>query len=247
MHSRSPLRHLPRRAWALASAIFLALFSPALPGPFPSIGPTIATAQHEHPPTDDRATATQRFDNVEEWEKRFEDPARDAWQKPDSVVAALVDRNDLVIVDIGSATGYFPVRFARAVPRGHVYGADVEPTMIYYLNDRARREGLPNLVSVLAAPDDPHLPESVDLVFICDTYHHIDHRIAYFERLKTYLRPQARVAVVDWRMESSHGPPHKLPRENVLREMQSAGYSLAHEYTFLPDQYFLVFELPQRR
>jgi SAM-dependent methyltransferase len=256
MHRDHPLMHVDhdaprrresRRMWVGTAAIFFALFSLPLCGLALRAAPTPAAAPHEPPPADDRATATHRFDNAEEWAKRFEDPARDAWQKPDSVVAALVDRDDLVIVDIGSATGYFPVRFARAVPRGRVYGADVEPAMIYYLNDRARREGLPNLVSVLAAPDDPHLPESVDLVFICDTYHHIDHRIAYFERLKATLRPQARVAVLDWRMESPHGPPHKLPRENVLREMQSAGYSLAHEYTFLPDQYFLVFAVPQGR
>ena len=238
---------MPRRLWAPATAILLALLPTALRSPTLAAAPAPATAPSESLHTGDRATATQRFDNVEEWAKRFEDPGRDAWQKPDSVVAALVDRDDLVIVDIGSATGYFPVRFARAVPRGRVYGADVEPTMIYYLNDRARREGLANLVSVLAAPDDPHLPQSVDLVFICDTYHHIDHRIDYFKHLQPYLRDQARVVVVDWRMESPHGPPHKLPRENVLHEMQAAGYTLAHEYNFLPDQYFLVFALPQGR
>ena len=59
--------------------------------------------------------------------------------------------------------------------------------------------------------------------------------------------PVAPPTVLDWRMESPHGPPHELPRENVLREMEAAGYVLAHEYTFLPDQYFLVFVLPRGR
>ena len=200
---------------------------------------------HQHGPGHgqhaDSATTDHRFEDAAVWAERFEDPARDAWQLPDSVLAVLLDRDDLIVADIGSATGYFPVRFARKLPRGLVYGADVEPGMIFYLNDRARREGLRNLVSVLAAPDDPHLPQPVDLVFICDTYHHIDGRIAYFEGLRGLLRPGGRVAIVDFRLESERGPPHKLAPEAVRREMQAAGYTLTAKYDFLPDQYFLVF------
>ncbi len=189
----------------------------------------------------DSATIHHRFEDAAIWAARFEDPGRDAWQLPDSVLAVLLDRDDLVVADIGSATGYFPVRFAHKLPRGLVYGADIEPGMIFYLNDRARHEGFRNLVSVLAAPDDPHLPQPVDLVFLCDTYHHIDARIAYFERLRMLLRPGGRVAIVDYRLDSKRGPPHKLSPEAVRSEMQAAGYALVAEHAFLPEQYFLVF------
>jgi SAM-dependent methyltransferase len=192
---------------------------------------------------DDHATSERRFEAAETWAAHFDDPRRDSWQLPDSVVGLLVSREDLAVLDIGSATGYFPVRFARRLPRGIVFGADIEPSMVFYLNDRARREGLPNLVSILAEPSDPHLPQSVDLVFICNTYHHIDRRIDYFARLKAQLRPNAQVAVVDYRIDSRRGPPHKLHREAVIREMSAAGYELATEHTFLPEQYFLVFRL----
>jgi SAM-dependent methyltransferase len=210
-----------------------------------------AAAQHVHGDADtaraqgrsDDATIHHRFQNVESWAERFEDPERDAWQLPDSVVSALVTRSDLVVVDIGSATGYFPVRFARACPEGFVYGADIEPDMVYYLNDRARDEGLENLVSTLASPEDPHLPVPVDLVFICNTYHHIDGRIDYFRRLQEQLRPGARVAVVDYRVSSERGPPHKLHSAEVEAEMIEAGYELAERHTFLPEQYFLVFKV----
>jgi SAM-dependent methyltransferase len=100
---------------------------------------------------------------------------------------------------------------------------------------------LTNLTSVLAAANDPHLPQAVDLVFLCDTYHHIDARIAYFERLKQQLRPGGRVAIVDFRIDSKEGPPHKLAREAVLSEMTAAGYRLMREHDFLPEQYFLIF------
>ena len=202
-----------------------------------------AAAQHGDHGHDDDATIQHKFEKADRWAKRFEDPERDAWQLPDRVVSTLVTREDMIVADIGSATGYFPVRFARACPSGLVLGADIEPEMVYYLNDRARTEGLSNLVSILAAPEDPHLPQPVDLVFICNTYHHIDGRIDYFRRLREQLNPGAQIAVVDYRLASEKGPPHKLAPEKVEEEMAEAGYEMAERFTFLPEQYFLVFEL----
>jgi len=205
-----------------------------------------ASAQHkEGEPQHDDATARHSFDDAQAWADRFEDPERDAWQLPDQVVAALASRDDLVIVDIGSATGYFPVRFARVCPKGQVIGADIEAEMVWYLNERSRREDVPNLVSVLAEPSDPHLPTRVDLVFLCNTYHHIDNRIDYFTRLKDQMRPNGRVAVVDFLPSSQRGPRHKLEPDVVKSELGSAGYVLAETHDFLPDQYFLVFEVEQ--
>ena len=95
-----------------------------------------AHGDHAH---GDHATVTHRFADAERWAKRFEDPARDAWQQPDHVLAHLALRPDAKVVDIGAATGYFPVRFAKVVPQGRVYGVDVEPTLVNYLNLRAQR------------------------------------------------------------------------------------------------------------
>lgn len=201
------------------------------------------TASKAHPHRGDDATSQHRFNAIAKWQAYFEDPARDAWQLPDRVVTTLVERPDLVIADVGSATGYFPIRFARAVPEGQVIGADIEPGMVLSLNDRARREGLDNLVSVLAGPDGPHLPRAVDIVFFCDTVHHINGRVAYFTRLKSSLRPGGRVAIVDFRLDSDRGPPHKLDPVQVKGEMLQAGYRLVTSHDFLPDQYFLVFEV----
>ncbi len=193
--------------------------------------------RHNH----DDATIDHRFESAEVWAKRFENPERDVWQLPDEVVSVLATRKNMLIADIGSATGYFPVRFARACPEGLVIGADIEPDMVYYLNDRARKEGLSNLISVLAAPEGPHLPVAVDLVFICNTYHHINNRIDYFTRLKEQLRADGQIAVVDYRPSSERGPPHKLAPEVVESEMTAAGYEITGRHDFLPEQYFLVF------
>ena len=196
---------------------------------------------HDHGHGHDNATSQHRFEDPQTWADRFEDPARDAWQLPERIVAKLITADDMIVADIGSATGYFPVRFARACPEGLVIGSDIEAGMVVYLNDRARKEGFTNLVSVLATADDPQLPTAVDLVFICNTYHHIDSRTDYFERLRQQLRADGVVAVVDFRPESSRGPRHKLEPSVVEAEMNAAGYELLDQHDFLPEQYFLVF------
>jgi len=185
----------------------------------------------------------KRFDNAEKWSKIFDDPARDAWQKPAEVISALKLPPDAVVADIGSGTGYFAVRLARAVPKGKVYGADVEPDMVKFLNDRAARENLANLSSHAAGDNGPNLPAQVDLALLVDTYHHLPRRSRYFEQLKAALRPGGRIAIIDFRLDSPTGPPveHRIPPEQVKAEMERAGYRLAEQPDFLPHQYFLVF------
>jgi SAM-dependent methyltransferase len=188
-----------------------------------------------------------RFDDPERWARTFEDPARAQWQKPERVLEALALQEDDVVADIGSATGYFTVRIATKVPRGRVWGVDVEPAMVRYLNERARREGLGNLFSILGTPADPLLPEPVDRVLVVDTYHHIDDRTTYFEGLAGSLAPGGRLVVVDFEMgELPVGPPDsmKVPPEQVQRELEAAGYVLERAIRGeLPYQYVLVFRL----
>jgi SAM-dependent methyltransferase len=146
-----------------------------------------------------------------------------------------------VVADLGSGTGYFAVRLARAVPRGHVYGADVEPDMVRHLAERGRSEGLGNLTSVRAAPHDPRLPRPVDVVLVVNTYHHIADRPSYFARLQQSLRPGGRVAIIDFLPEAPTGPPLRIPAAFVKEEMGRAGYGPVTEHSFLPQQYFVVF------
>lgn len=198
-----------------------------------------AAAQSPH-------THQHSFSNAESWAKEFDDPKRDAWQKPHEVIGALAPKPDAVIADIGAGTGYFSVRFAHMAPQGRVYGVDTEPDMVKYLAERAKRDGLANLTAVQAAPGDPRLPEKADLVVLVDVYHHIDGRERYFRKLRTSLRPGGRVAIIDFRMDSPYGPPAagRVAPDRVKAELKRAGYVLDREHGFLPYQYFLVFRAP---
>jgi cyclopropane fatty-acyl-phospholipid synthase-like methyltransferase len=202
-----------------------------------SAAPFIVSAQAPH-------THEHSFAGAEQWAAVFDDPKRDAWQKPHEVVQALQLKPDAIVADIGSGTGYFSTRLARMLPKGRVYGVDTEPDMVKYLADRAAREGLKNVSAVRAAPGDARLPEKADLVLLVDVFHHISDRETYFRKLRDSLKPGARVAIIDFRMESKDGPPKsaRISPDQVKAELRRAGYTLAAEPGFLPNQYFLIFQ-----
>ena len=195
-----------------------------------------AMAQHGSQPLH------QQFDDAERWAQVFDDPARDAWQKPAEVIRALALAPDATVADIGAGTGYFSVRLARAVPQGRVYAVDVAPSMVEHLKSRATHEKLGNMVALQAGVADPRLPRPVDLVLLVDTYHHIDDREAYFRKLRGSLSATGRLAIIDFRPDSPVGPRHgRIAPDAVKAELARAGYRFATAHDFLPYQYFLVF------
>jgi len=198
-------------------------------------GPGHAQAPHTH---------QHSFAGAERWAGVFDDPKRDDWQKPHQLIEALALEPDAAVADIGAGTGYFAARLAHFVPQGRVYAVDIEPDMVKYLADRAKREGLANLTAVAGTPEDARLPGKVDLVLMVDTYHHIEQREAYFRKLAQSLKPDGRVAIVDFNAKSAMGPPRsqRIAPKRVGEEMAKAGYRLQREHRFLPNQYFLVFQ-----
>jgi ubiquinone/menaquinone biosynthesis C-methylase UbiE len=176
----------------------------------------------------------------------LEDPKRDAYQKPHEVVHALGLKPGDIIADIGAGSGYFTFHLARHVgDKGKVYAVDVSPEMILHVNRRIREFKMNNVVSVLADSDDPLLPDqSVNRFFICDVWHHIENQTKYLTLMKKMLKPGGEVVIIDFhKKEFPVGPPMnmKIAREDVIKRLESNGYRLTKEHTFLPYQYFLVF------
>lgn len=198
-------------------------------------GAALAQTPHTH---------QHSFGDAQKWAKVFDDPARDAWQKPHEVIQALAPKPDAAVADIGAGTGYFAMRLAHMVSKGRVYAVDLEPKMVAHLAERAKKEGLANLRAVQGAPDDARLPDKVDLVLLVDVYHHIGAREAYFGKLAASLKPGGRVAVIDFNAASKVGPPasERISPEQVKTEMAKAGYRVATSHDFLPNQFFIVFE-----
>jgi arsenite methyltransferase len=176
----------------------------------------------------------------------LEDPKRDAYQKPQEVLAALNLSPGEIIADIGAGSGYFTFSLARHVSeRGTIYAVDVSPDMILHINRRIRDLKVSNVVSILADPDDPLLPAaSVNRFFFCDSWHHIENQTKYLSLMKRLLKPSGEIVVIDFhKKELPVGPPlqMRIAREDLITQMEENGFRLAKEHTFLPYQYFLVF------
>jgi arsenite methyltransferase len=175
----------------------------------------------------------------------YEGVGRDEWQKPDEVIRALAINPGDHVADLGSGGGYFTFRLAEAVgEQGKVYAVDVDQALNEALAKRAKQEGFANVEVILAKVDDPLLPKSgVDLIFTSNTYHHLQDRARYFTNAKKYLRPNGRVAIIEFNgkgwIESM--PGHHTAKEVIVSEMKAAGYTLQRDLDFLPRQHFLIF------
>ena len=187
--------------------------------------------------------------DLKDYIESLERPDRDKDQKPDEVIKALNLTDYMTIADIGAGSGYFTRKFVWAVQdKGLVYAVDIEPGMLKYNEEMIEHLHTPNNAKfIVAKEDDPLLPpRSVDLVFLCNAYHHLEKRADYFTRVKAALKPKGRIAIIDfWNDERSgnlgFSKDHLVPRDTVIKEMTEAGYTLSKEHTFLPKQYFLEF------
>jgi arsenite methyltransferase len=200
-----------------------------------------APAQQGHP--------HERMPNVMEYLDRLDRPERDQEQKPAQVVDALGLKPGMRVADLGAGSGYFTRRFVEAVTEtGKVYVIDVEPEALKYVEESLVRMHRPYEAEfIVARPDNPKIPfESVDIIFVCNTYHHLEDRTVYFRNTKSSLKLGGRIAIVDYYHDDRSGElgfpkRHLVARDTVVEEMTGAGYRLVKEHTFLPKQYFLEF------
>lgn len=192
--------------------------------------------------------AEHTFPHPEHYADRLDDPERDAWQKPGKVVDMLACEARMVAADIGAGTGYFLPALSEAVgAKGTVLGLDIEPAMVERMTARIERDGLLNARAAIVQPNDPGLePASVDRVLIVNTWHHIPERTAYAKKLLPALRPGGRLLIVDFTMESPHGPPPRmrLTVDTVRVELQAAGFATEVLEESLPYQYVVAAEVP---
>jgi len=188
--------------------------------------------------------------SVERQAAVWDDPARDDWQKPLTLLEFLgIERGDTV-ADLGSGTGYLTKLLSVQVgPEGKVYAVDVKKAFLDHL--MAREDvSTERVVPILAKKNDPRLPAGeVDLVVVLNTWHHIDNRTEYLSRLLEALSPEGRVAIIDYRegdLPFGPKPSMKLSREQVVSEFEEANWRFVAESVALPYQYVLVFLPPEK-
>jgi|SRR5579862_1272955 len=173
----------------------------------------------------------------------FDSPGRDDRLHVNRVMDILGIAPGKTVADIGAGSGWFTVRAARRVgERGIVYAVDINPEATRYIDERARKEQLHNVKTILSKPDAPLLPpNSVDSVLLLKTYHEVAEPVTLLRNLRNSLRPGAKIGVID---RNGNGENHGINREIVIHEASEAGYRLLAHYDFVKDDkmdYFLIF------
>ena len=177
----------------------------------------------------------------------FDSPGREDRLQINRVMDVLGIAPGKAVADIGAGSGWFTVRAAKRVGAGGVvYAVDINPEAVRYVGDRARKEQLQNVKTILSQPDNALLPaNSVDAVLLLKTYHEVAQPVTLLQNLRAALRPGAKVGIID---RNGNGEDHGVGREIVIREAKEAGYKLASQYDFVKGDkmdYFLVFTREQ--
>ena len=185
--------------------------------------------------------------SADEWATVLDREQRVSGLKIEEVVSRLKLKPGDVVADIGAGTGVFSGPLAQAVaPTGTLLAVDIDQGLLDHIVQRAKEENITNIQPVLGEFDDPNLPTQVDVSFIHDVLHHIEHRQAYLKKLATYLKPDGRVVIIDMIFDRPDGPHRNQPemhisQEQVRRWMAAAGFPVMQEIDLFENKFFVVF------
>jgi predicted methyltransferase len=178
------------------------------------------------------------------WLERRE---RESEERPQLMIDALQIKPGQTIADLGAGSGYYSFRIAPLVgEQGNVLAIDVEPRMLKIIAERAKREAVANVTTVLSTPSDPNLePDSVDLLFMVDVYHELEFPLEMMTKVRDALKPGGRVALIEYKAEDPAvmiKPVHKMTERQIIRELTAAGFRHQKTIRNLPLQHLVLFE-----
>jgi len=165
----------------------------------------------------------------------------------ETLLQALNVQPGQVVCDMGCGNGFYTLQLAKLVgEKGKVLAVDIQPEMLHMLSERAREEGITNIVPVAGTQVDPRLePGSVDLILLVDVYHEFSHPAEMLAAMRTALKPGGRIALAEFRLEDRSVPIkrlHKMSKKQILREYGANDLKLVEEFDKLPWQHLMFFE-----
>lgn len=192
--------------------------------------------------------------NVSQWRGVFERDGREIWDRRTDIIQALRLQPGQVIADIGTGTGFIARMMAQEVlPGGRVYAVDIAKNFVDSTVQRARDQGLNNVVGVVNDQRSIKLPDSsIDLAFTSDSYHHFEYPQSTLRSIHRALRPDGELVVIDFIRIPGVSSPWVLGHvrageEQVIREIEAAGFELIERLGFMQTQYYLRFRKRTRR
>ena len=191
--------------------------------------------------------------DVEEWRLRFETESREIFRSRRQIAEQLQLEAGMSVADVGAGTGLFLDLLVQGVgPEGSVYAVDIAPNFIEHLRERVTKGGLTQVKVVVAKERSAELPvASVDLVLVCDTYHHFEYPQSVLASLRAALRPGGALVVIDFERIPGLTPDWILEhvragKAEFAQEIESAGFVLEEDLQVdgLSDNYMLRFRRP---
>lgn len=185
---------------------------------------------------------------VAQWVERFEREGRETFDKREQILNACRVEPGMEVADVGAGTGLFTRMFAQKVgPAGWVFAVDIAKPFVEKIETETREAGFENVTGVVGTTDDPKLePESIDLAFICDTYHHFEFPYKTMVSLCRSLRPGGQLVIVDFHRIEGVSTDWILGhvragKEVITKEVESCGFELVFEEPILEKSYFIRF------
>lgn len=166
-------------------------------------------------------------------------------EEPDRALDALRISKGATVADVGAGSGYMTVRLSRRVgPTGRVLATDIQPEMLTLLRQRLTRERITNVEPLQATADDPHLPAgAVDLILMVDVYHELSQPQLMLRRLRTALKANGRLVLIEYRKEDPDVPirlEHKMSVADARLEVEAEGFTFIRVDARLPRQHILI-------
>ena len=215
-------------------------------------GSPVAFAQQASPSgADPSLNAPYQDPEFERWMRTFERSGREVYDRREAIVRATGVEAGQAVADVGAGTGFFTLMFAGEVgPQGRVYAVDISRNFIRNIERRAAANGFENVEGVVNDQASVRLPpESVDVAFITNTYHHFEQPRAIMASLHRALRPGGTVVVIDYRKEGGSGWVRghvRAGKSAVAEEVESMGFRLVEDSDLLERNYFLRFRKVDR-
>jgi ubiquinone/menaquinone biosynthesis C-methylase UbiE len=175
-------------------------------------------------------------------------PERIQEEDPERMIEALKVKPGMNVADVGAGVGYHVWRIApRILPKGRVWGTDIQPEMLSTLAENVRERSLSNVVAARSTDTSTGLPtNSIDLVLMADVYHELGQPRTFLTDVRRVLRPHGRVALLEFREEDPKvpiRPEHKMSADQAIAEFAESGFCLVERFDELPWQHLLFFEM----
>ncbi|WP_169975031.1 class I SAM-dependent methyltransferase [Tautonia rosea] len=197
------------------------------------LGSAIAcpTKAQEKPGAPPELNEAFRDPDVDQFVERFESESREVATLQDEVLKILELKPGMRVADVGAGTGLYTIPMAQAVgAEGAVFAVDIAPNFLNYIARRAQQQQLINVCTVLGTQDSTQLPpETLDLVFICDTYHHFEDPAAVLGSIHRSMKPGARLVVIDFDRREGVSSPFimehvRADSQTFIQEIAATGF-----------------------